>query len=333
MNMKNNRKGFTTVELVIVIAVIAILATVLIPTFSNLINQANLSVDKQNVRNMNVCVATYLDDYDANNHAAVRALLLEYGYGTDDNFAAKTRGHRIVWYKSKKVVLLVNADGEVVYPEEYIKLNDDDTFTLDWHCTDLSVPLAPFEKVESPTEVVTENGEEVTRPLQVPVHLQDDSVMQKTVSEMYTFTANQFTNVNYDDWFVDYFVSVILPDNMQNGESVTLTIAGQYDGYGENWEEFTATFYKIPEYEPSYLNQQLLPQIAGANFKLTYAAVKNQIKVFNCGVLNDVPDDTDKGVRLVVELRIMAPKEDVNFGTVPDFENYVVIGTYEYIYK
>ena len=43
MNKKNNRKGFTTVELVIVIAVIAILATVLIPTFSNLIGKANES--------------------------------------------------------------------------------------------------------------------------------------------------------------------------------------------------------------------------------------------------------------------------------------------------
>lgn len=43
MNKKNNRKGFTTVELVIVIAVIAILATVLIPTFSNLIGQAQES--------------------------------------------------------------------------------------------------------------------------------------------------------------------------------------------------------------------------------------------------------------------------------------------------
>ncbi len=43
MNKKNNRKGFTTVELVIVIAVIAILAAVLIPTFSNLISKANES--------------------------------------------------------------------------------------------------------------------------------------------------------------------------------------------------------------------------------------------------------------------------------------------------
>lgn len=47
MNKKNNRKGFTTVELVIVIAVIAILAAVLIPTFSSLINKANESAALQ----------------------------------------------------------------------------------------------------------------------------------------------------------------------------------------------------------------------------------------------------------------------------------------------
>ena len=43
MNKKNNRKGFTIVELVIVIAVIAILATVLVPTFGDVINKANES--------------------------------------------------------------------------------------------------------------------------------------------------------------------------------------------------------------------------------------------------------------------------------------------------
>ncbi len=41
MKTKNNRKGFTIVELVIVIAVIAILAAVLIPTFGNIIEKAN----------------------------------------------------------------------------------------------------------------------------------------------------------------------------------------------------------------------------------------------------------------------------------------------------
>lgn len=38
---KNNKKGFTIVELVIVIAVIGILAAVLIPTFGGVIEKAN----------------------------------------------------------------------------------------------------------------------------------------------------------------------------------------------------------------------------------------------------------------------------------------------------
>lgn len=46
--MKNQKKkGFTIVELVIVIAVIAILAAVLIPTFSNVIAKANKSAVQQ----------------------------------------------------------------------------------------------------------------------------------------------------------------------------------------------------------------------------------------------------------------------------------------------
>ena len=48
---KSNKKGFTIVELVIVIAVIAILAAVLIPTFSNVISKANESAALQAARN------------------------------------------------------------------------------------------------------------------------------------------------------------------------------------------------------------------------------------------------------------------------------------------
>ena len=48
---KLNKKGFTIVELVIVIAVIAILAAVLIPTFATVIEKANRSAAMQNARN------------------------------------------------------------------------------------------------------------------------------------------------------------------------------------------------------------------------------------------------------------------------------------------
>lgn len=50
--MKNTKKrGFTIVELVIVIAVIAILASVLIPTFSNVVKKAQESKILQEARN------------------------------------------------------------------------------------------------------------------------------------------------------------------------------------------------------------------------------------------------------------------------------------------
>ncbi len=49
---KNTRKGFTITELVIVIAVIAILAAVLIPTFSSMIKKANDSAVLQEAKNL-----------------------------------------------------------------------------------------------------------------------------------------------------------------------------------------------------------------------------------------------------------------------------------------
>jgi len=50
--MKMNKKGFTIVELVIVIAVIAILAGVMIPTFGNVIDSANATTAQQEASNV-----------------------------------------------------------------------------------------------------------------------------------------------------------------------------------------------------------------------------------------------------------------------------------------
>lgn len=51
--MKNlkRKKGFTIVELVIVIAVIGVLSAILIPTFSGLIAKANKSAEQLSLRN------------------------------------------------------------------------------------------------------------------------------------------------------------------------------------------------------------------------------------------------------------------------------------------
>ena len=67
MNKKNNRKGFTIVELVIVIAVIAILATVLVPTFGNVIENAKKSNALQAARNE---YTNYMIDHAADENSA-----------------------------------------------------------------------------------------------------------------------------------------------------------------------------------------------------------------------------------------------------------------------
>ena len=62
---KTNKKGFTIVELVIVIAVIAILAAVLIPNLSRLVGKANESSAMQAARNeYQAYLAEYAKDLD-----------------------------------------------------------------------------------------------------------------------------------------------------------------------------------------------------------------------------------------------------------------------------
>ena len=58
---KMNKKGFTIVELVIVIAVIAILAAVMIPTFSNVVSKAQTSAAIQQAKNDYTTYASNVD--------------------------------------------------------------------------------------------------------------------------------------------------------------------------------------------------------------------------------------------------------------------------------
>ena len=61
---KLNKKGFTIVELVIVIAVIAILAAVMIPTFSGIIDKANKSAALQEAKSAHTALLYHLESPD-----------------------------------------------------------------------------------------------------------------------------------------------------------------------------------------------------------------------------------------------------------------------------
>lgn len=85
--MKNTKKrGFTIVELVIVIAVIAILASVLIPTFSNVVNAAKKSKALQEARNAYTeALVAHLEEKDdaTCSHPNVNGWAVVFTPGTD----------------------------------------------------------------------------------------------------------------------------------------------------------------------------------------------------------------------------------------------------------
>ena len=65
--MKNNRKGFTLAELLIVVAIIAVLVAIAIPVFTTQLEKSREATDVANVRSAYATlVAGYLEDNKAN---------------------------------------------------------------------------------------------------------------------------------------------------------------------------------------------------------------------------------------------------------------------------
>ena len=91
----NKRKGFTIVELVIVIAVIAILAAVLIPNISNLVKKANASADESLVRNLNTALSMDVEKH-LTMDAALEAALKNGGYELT-TIVTKNKDNKILW--------------------------------------------------------------------------------------------------------------------------------------------------------------------------------------------------------------------------------------------
>ena len=118
---RSTKKGFTIVELVIVIAIIAILAAVLIPTFASLIQKANTSADIQAVREMNTFLATN-EVTGGKDITDVYAALAEGGMTAKD-YHPLVSGRYFFWDKTLNRVLYTDDQYKVIYPEEYKDVN------------------------------------------------------------------------------------------------------------------------------------------------------------------------------------------------------------------
>ena len=181
------KKGFTLVELVVVIAVIAILAATSVGVYFGMLESANRSADEAAVTQMNKVLLLEDTLGDVDSIFDVHEALERNGLYPED-YTALSKGHKFYYDRNEKKILLVNGEGEVVYPEDQI---DKDHSDCQWYSLNLSIG----------TEKVTPvNGE-----------------YNVAKAEQFAYVMNEIEKKNSGD------VTITLTDNLNfNGASIAI---------------------------------------------------------------------------------------------------------------
>ena len=149
--INSRKKGFTLVELVIVIAVVVILAAVLIPTFCSLVRKANISSDTVVAKNLNTALALYDAENDIEDFDDVLEGVKEAGY-LIANLNAKTTGCFFVWEKETNQILLVDSkDG---YKVLFSVKDGYGTPDESWHFAISNKDIATQVKADQPNVII-----------------------------------------------------------------------------------------------------------------------------------------------------------------------------------
>ena len=122
----NNKKGFTLMEMLIVVAIIAVLVAVAIPTFTSALNKAKAGTDLANIRSgyaaaqLEVMTVGGTGPYDLNDDGSVSTTSGTYktkGSSDDADNTAKVGGNfavgsDVTWSKEKSIKYTI-ANGKV----------------------------------------------------------------------------------------------------------------------------------------------------------------------------------------------------------------------------
>ena len=188
------RRGFTIMELVIVIAVIAVLAAVLIPTFANLTQRANESADTQTVKNLNTILSS---EEVLGNKAENMTEAIEIASSGGYNVTALTPtsdGNDILWNQdTNRFVLADSETGELVYADEQVD-NPEISVTgcnyTYWKITDSDTNVEDGKYSYYLSDSFVDNDITVTTGIDVGENTDINITYQTTASQSVIFNTN-----------------------------------------------------------------------------------------------------------------------------------------------
>ena len=213
---KAQKKGFTIVELLVVIAVIAVLAAVMIPVMITLIDDAKVSNDEQVVSSLNRAIAAETGDIDTMSDAVDAAA--DYGYDVE-KLTLESDSDVLVWDQDSKYFGIVTTSGEEVYSNG--GLTDEDGHL--WVITDGS------------SDTAEESGAVTLSGRTIVASAASELVYSSYLVEGYegdtTFSAGVDVGKNEDlSIAVETSYDVLVN---ANGGSVTVSGSGSVSFYGE----------------------------------------------------------------------------------------------------
>ena len=252
---KANKKGFTIVELVIVIAVVAILAAVLVPTFVSVTRRANESKDTQLVRNLNTALAV---DTEVGKHETMQSALeaaAKAGYDVAKINTSAT-DNEILW-DSKNDCFVYKKDSGIEYipnsvSEEQQKAVKNYQYWIIASAPDATYSTYLYDYKGSGTETVTTGLDVGNETVAAITYKNDTANAQEVVIRTNSFDTTVTVNAEKDT--VSHF-----------GEASMVTISKVA---GESYHEFGKVNYVKVE------NGRFVAE-AGAKVITVYAATND----------------------------------------------------------
>ncbi len=160
-----NKKGFTIVELVIVVAVVAVLAAVLIPTFSEVVEKAQMAKDIALYRNIQTIIqAERMLGSDISDSEKAMEVLQKNGI---EEIVTYSNTYSISWDNDSSNFILISSDDNIIPDGEQsddieVKPNDSEdnesakeTFTVTYNVDSEVFDISDCEKTALPNESYT----------------------------------------------------------------------------------------------------------------------------------------------------------------------------------